>query len=191
MLRHKWLLIGVLGTFALFPLVQAAEESGGAGGNGAAAPAGGQGGRERGNRRGGRGSGGGGNFDPSQMRERMMNAVKEQLGATDDEWKTLQPKIEKVSTLQRDLRPMMGGYGGRMRSDGDGGAESATAKAQSELRTALQDKSTSADDIAKKLTALREARAKAREDLAAAQKDLKASVNARQEAALVASGLLD
>src|SRR5688500_16748488 len=47
--------------------------------------------RERGERGGDRG-----NFDPAQMRERMMARYKEQLGATDEEFKVLQPKLEKV-----------------------------------------------------------------------------------------------
>jgi len=37
-----------------------------------------------------------GNFDPAQFRQRMDERMKEALGATDEEWKVLQPKIEKV-----------------------------------------------------------------------------------------------
>ncbi|MGE5608946.1 MAG: hypothetical protein ACM359_06815, partial [Bacillota bacterium] len=46
--------------------------------------------------RGGRGQQGAGNFDPAQFRQRMMDRMKERLGASDDEWKVLQPKFEKV-----------------------------------------------------------------------------------------------
>src|SRR5205814_10221636 len=57
----------------------------------------------------GQGQGGGrGNFDPAQMRERMMSRIKEQLGATDEEWKAIEPKVDKVMTAQRESR---GGFG--------------------------------------------------------------------------------
>src|SRR4051812_341802 len=58
-----------------------------------------------------------GNFDPAQARERMMTRIKEQLGASDDEWKALQPAVEKVMTAQRDTR----GGGGRGGPGGRGG----------------------------------------------------------------------
>src|SRR5689334_16497116 len=50
------------------------------------------------------------NRDPAAFRERMMNGIKERMAATDDEWKVLQPKIEKVMTAQRNARG--GGFGG-------------------------------------------------------------------------------
>src|SRR5437867_3676371 len=67
---------------------------------------------------GGGGGFGGGGFDPAQMRQRMMDALKQQLGATDDEWKAIQPKVEKVMEAQRDARSgggmgmFFGGRGG-------------------------------------------------------------------------------
>lgn len=56
-----------------------------------------------------------GGFDPAQMRERMLNNLKEQLWASDDQWDVLGPKIEKVMTAQRELRGAgegLGGFGG-------------------------------------------------------------------------------
>ena len=53
--------------------------------------------------------------------------MKENFGATDDEWKVLQPKIEKVMTLRMQaggMGGMMMGGGGRGRrggGDGNGG----------------------------------------------------------------------
>jgi len=124
--------------------------------------------------------------------ERMMTAIKEQIGATDDDWKTLGPKVEKVMTLQRDVR---GGFGGRGGAGGGGGqpdaAQSKVAQAQADLRAALEDKNVSGDDVAKKVTALRDARKKARAELEAAQKDLREGANARQEAVLVLNGLIE
>src|SRR5262245_39765095 len=58
-------------------------------------------GGDRGNNQGGdrggdRGNRGQGNFDPAQFRQRFEERVKEQLGASDDEWKVIQPKLTKV-----------------------------------------------------------------------------------------------
>ena len=140
-----------------------------------------QGGRQRGGDR--------GNFDPAQMQARMMASYKERLGATDEEWRILQPKVEKLMTLQRNTRGgMMGGRGQR---GGDQQAESAVAVASRELRTVLENTGATAEEIGRKLTALREAREKARAELAAAQKELKELITVRQEAVLVSMGTLE
>ena len=49
----------------------------------------------------GPGGPGGGPPDFAQMRQQMMDRLKEQMGATDDEWKAIQPLVEKVQQLQR------------------------------------------------------------------------------------------
>lgn len=140
--------------------------------------------------------GGRGNWDPAQMRERMVNNLKEQLGTNDDEWKVIEPKIEKVVTAARDMRPM-GMWGRRGGGPGGGGPiagaenNSPVALAASELRQVLENKNASSADINAKLTALRAARAKAREDLTVAQNDLKSVLTPRQEAVLVGMGMLD
>ena len=135
-----------------------------------------------------------GNFDPAQMRERFMNSIKEQLKADDDEWKVLQPKIEKLMNAQRDTRGT-GGFRGRPGGGGGGGGDNqpttAVGKASADLRTALDNKDTAPEEIAKKLAALREARDKARADLAAVQKELKEVLTQRQEAVLVTMGMLE
>jgi len=120
--------------------------------------------------------------------ERMMTSIKEQIGATDDEWKALAPKVEKVLTVQRDMRAGFGGRGGPGQPDAP---QSKVAQAQADLRTALSDKNVSGDEVAKKVTALRDARKKAREELEAAQKELRQGANARQEAVLVLNGLIE
>jgi hypothetical protein len=155
----------------------------------------------RGNRQRNQNNQNGGNFDPAQAQQRALDRIKTQLGATDDEWKVLQPKIEKLMTAQRDARA--GGRGGAAggRRGNRGGQNNAAqptpadqsevAKAMADLRTAVADKATPADDLAKKLAALHEAKAKAAEARTAAQKDLKDVLTARQEAVLVQNGMLD
>jgi hypothetical protein len=136
-------------------------------------------GQEPGPRRGG---------DPAQMRERMLNNIKEQMSVSDDQWKALAPKVEKVMTLQRELRG--GGMGGRG-GEAANPPESKVAQTQRDLRTALENKDAPPTEIAQKLAAYREARDKARAELQAAQKDFKEGGTPRQEAVLVANGLLD
>jgi len=159
----------------------------------------------------------GGPPDFAEMRQRFLDRMKQTLGATDDEWKILQPKIEKVQQLQRDASPrpmgMMfgpppggpeGGPGGPppdgavvfrgpppgFGPDGDR-PPSAVQEKLDDLRTALRDKDAKLEDIKAKVAALREARAKAKADLAAAQDDLKGILTGRQEAVLLSMGILE
>lgn len=163
--------------FALLTPALALAQAGGGGGDG------GTGGR-----------GGRGGFDPAQMRERMMAGIKEQLSASDEEWKVLSPKLEKVMAAQRESRVGFGGFGGFGRGWRGGDAnqpQSELARAAQELRTSLENKETPADTIAAKLKTYREARDKAREAVTAAQKELKELLTQRQEAVLVNMGILD
>ena len=154
-------------------------------------------GRQRGNQQQGQQGQQRGNFDPAQARERYLTQIKEQLGASDEEWKALQPKVEKVLNAQRDNRRGGGNRGvGRNRNNNaqqtnNAQPTSEVATAADELRKAVDDKAATAEDINKKLTTLREAREKAKSELTTAQKELRELLSARQEAILVSSGLLD
>jgi len=184
MLNRKWLWGVPAGALLIFSLAQAQDAQQGQQGQG---------------RR------GRGNFDPAQMRQRMEERLKEQLGTTDDEWKVLQPKIEKVATAQRETFGGFGRFGGRgMGGDrgGDRGGDQAQnrpsdrpetklMKAQGELRTLLENKSAAGADVQAKLKSYREARDKARADLQTAQKELKEVCSVRQEAVLVLNGMLE
>jgi len=178
---RSWLLLGVLvaGAALTMPLL-AQQPGGGAGGAG--------------------GAGGRGGFDPAAMRQRMMDRIKEQLGAKDDEWKLIQPKVEKVTTLQRDTRGG-GGFGrpGRGGPPGGGGGAapadaaplSDVAQKAKDLQTVLDNKDAKPEEIKAKLTALREARTKAAEDLKKARAELTELLTQRQEAVLVEMGILE
>jgi hypothetical protein len=150
-------------------------------------------------------NGGRRNFDPTQMRQRMMDTLKDKLGATDDEFAAIQPKLEKVMQLQRDvngsgMRALFGG-GRRNRGNGDGGptpaastagaTPSAVQAASTDLQTTLDNKDAKPDEIKAKLDAFRDAKSKAKDDLTAAQKDLESVLTQRQEAMLVMMGLLN
>ena len=144
-----------------------------------------------------RDGGGRGNFDPAQFRERMMTELKERLGTTEEEWQVLKPKIEKVQAAQMaQMGGRMGGFRGGRGGDRDRGGDStrqrsAAEQAGRDLRDALENKDTTPEQITAKLTALREARAKAKTELEAAQKDLQGVLTPRQEAVLVTFGMLD
>ncbi len=64
-------------------------------------------------------------------------------------------------------------------------------KSTEELRKVLDNKDAKSDEIKAKLTALREAREKTKQELAKAQQELRGGLNVRQEAQLVLMGLLD
>ncbi len=141
-----------------------------------------------------------GRFDAGQMRQRMLERTKELLGATDEDWKALGPRIEKVQTLSSQLRGGRGMGGMFMRlSSRRGTPEGPEAtpepteleKALQELRTALDNQEAEPKDIQEKLTALREARQKVQEELAEAQAQLRELLTVRQEAQLVLWGMLD
>jgi len=140
-----------------------------------------------------------------QFRQQMSDRMREQLGATVDEWKILQPRIEKVQQLQRQsrggLRGLFGMFGrdrGRRGGPPDRRREGETERERSDiekkteaLRSLLEDESASADSIKAALGALRKARANAQKELAAARKELREIVTSKQEAQLVLIGILD
>ncbi len=154
-------------------------------------------------------------WDPERFQEMIMNRIQESLNATDEEWKIIQPRIEKVWELQQETR--MGGFGrrlfgpppgrgGRDRGDSDRGPRdrgdrdrgprgrgfgpepSPEAEA---LQKALDSDNTSVDDIKAKLAAFREARDQKEKKLEEAQKELKEVLTIRQEALLVLMGTLE
>ena len=139
-----------------------------------------------------------------EFRRRMSDQMREQLGATEDEWKVLQPRIEKVQQLQRESRGgFRGSFGGRTRGGRPGetprpAPEGAPVREQSDvekkteaLRSLLDDAASGPPAIKAALDALRNARLKAQQDLAAARKELRQVVTMRQEARLVLLTILD
>lgn len=71
---------------------------------------------------GGGGGGGMANFDPTAIRDMLMQRFQQQLGATDEEWKVIQPPFMKVMQLQLDTgQGMMGALRGLGRGPGGPG----------------------------------------------------------------------
>ena len=149
------------------------------------------------------GGAGQGNNRRAQFQQQMNDRLKEQLALNDDEFKALQPKIEAVMTAQRSTRGGggrgrggpggPGGPGGGANAPADSNAPAPTAAqtAAKDLQATLDNKDAKPEEIKAKLTALRDAHSKAREDLTKAQAELKELLTQRQEAVLVNMGVLD
>lgn len=151
----------------------------------------------------------GGRFDPAQMRQMMAQRMKEQLGADDEAWKVMEPRLMKVWDLNRQSGSGPGGMFGMFGRRAQGGMrndrgprdgqnrpaqspeqQTVVEKATEQLQTTLENQSASPEEIKKQLTALREAREKAKQELATAQQELRKILTLRQEAQLVMMGLL-
>jgi len=137
--------------------------------------------------------------DPAQMQHHSMNRVRETLQVGDEEWKALEPRLERVMVLSReaasfgpgDMSRGPRGEAGPRPGPGMGPRDSAMARAARDLRTALDNTQTSPSEISAKLTALRAARAEAERELAKARESVREVVTQRQEAHLVLMGVLD
>ena len=155
---------------------------------------------------GGGGRGGRANRDPAQFLARRMEQYRQQLGVTsDDEWKVIQPRIEKVMQAQRETRLV--GFRGMRRGGNNPGGQTgsgpgATGRGNRGGRgntppslevQALQqalDSSASAEEVKARLAKVRETVKQREASLVKAQADLRAVLTTRQEAVAVLAGLL-
>ncbi|HVT90922.1 MAG TPA: hypothetical protein VHD56_18865, partial [Tepidisphaeraceae bacterium] len=109
MLRRTWFVAAMFCVLTVAGSAMAQNQGGGGfGGNG-----GGGGGFGGGGRRGG-GRGG----DPAAFMQNRLEQIKQDLAASDDEWKVLQPKVQDVLTAQTEANS--GGRGGGGRRGGGG-----------------------------------------------------------------------
>ena len=154
--------------------------------------------RDRGERGGGRG-----NFDPEQMRQRMMERYREELEVkSDDEWKLIEGRITKVTEARREIGFGGGGmmFRGRRGPEGGGngggeqggqrrfGGGTPSPEVES-LQKALEAKAP-AEELKSKLAKVREARKVKEANLTKAQDELRKVLSVRQEATAVMMGLL-
>jgi len=136
------------------------------------------------------------NFDPEQFRQRMMERVREELEITDDnEWRAIEPLVNKVFEARRELMGGRGFFGRPRRGGPDGGPGRGPAFGQPSpeleaLNRAIESKA-SASELKAALAKYREARKAKEEALRKAQDDLRKVLTVRQEAIAVANGWLD
>ncbi len=148
-----------------------------------------------------RGPGGPGGFDPEQMRARMMERYRDALEIkNDDEWKVIQPLIQKVSDARRAMGGGFGGFGGPGRGgrrgpggdtggDRRGGMFGEPNPEAEALQKSIEAKA-SAEELKAKLAKYRESQKAKQAALTAAQEELRKVLTLRQEASSVMMGLL-
>jgi hypothetical protein len=129
---------------------------------------------------------------------RPMDDVRIKVHATEEEWKVIGPKLQKVIAARQiydaSRATAGGGFGGRGGGGGGGGGRwqaDGVSQAYLDLRAAVDDSKTTPEELQAKLKAVREARQKARADMDAAARDLLELLTAQQEAILVSLGYLD
>jgi hypothetical protein len=143
-----------------------------------------------------------GNWDPEQMRQRMMERIREQLAVKDDsEWGVIESRIKKINDARSGMGRGFGGFGGPGGPGGPGGQGGRQGGRQGQggfgqpnpdaeaLQTALES-GASADDIKSKLTAYRASAKQKEAQLEKAQDELRQLLSVKQEARAVLLGLL-
>ncbi len=148
---------------------------------------------------GGRGTRGGrGNFDPAQFQQRMMEHYKDMLEVTsDDEWKAIEPRVQKVMELRREsFGGMARGFfrGSRGNSSNDQGQSRrgmfGTPNPEADaLQKAIESKASKAE-LKAALAKYVESRKAKQAELEKAQDSLRELLTPRQEAIATLNGLL-
>ncbi len=149
-----------------------------------------------------------------QMRDRVMDQARTQLGFSEEEWKEVKPLYLKVAEINRDLtrtnRGMMMMQGGRTRGPGQPGADNAPpaqpqapqastrpedntplALARVKLDEVVRNEAAPAAELQAALDGYRAARLQTQKDLDNARQALREVLSLRQEAMLVSNGTLD
>lgn len=146
-----------------------------------------------------------GGFNPEEMRARMTERVRELLEVkNEDEWKLIQARIEKAQEAQREVRSVSGdfrllfsrsgdqggpGGGDNNRGRGPGGFGGTPNPDAEAFSKAVQNKAPT-DELKQRMARVREARKNAEAKYDKAADDLRQVLTVRQEATLVAVGLL-
>ena len=142
-----------------------------------------------------RGNAGVGFAGPHQ--EMQVAVLKRMLGATDDEWKRLGPNLQKLLDAKRNLST---GAGMNWTTSNNKPAEfkastarpdSAPGKAMQLVRDALADETIADAELARRMSAVREARKAARTAYEAAEKELLGALTPRQQALLMTLGVVE
>lgn len=138
-----------------------------------------------------------------------MDEVRRQVGSTEEEWKVIGPKLQKIlgirQILAADARAADAGAAPRpdaARTGGDNAPRpvvgtsasnrsNIVSQAQAEFRSVLGDPKHTKADLEEKVAAVRKARQQVRAELDAAQKDLRQLLTADQETILVGQGYLE
>ena len=144
--------------------------------------------------------------DPNILRRaalnRYLDQIRKRLGASDEEWAVLSPRLENLIRAQQEARTGISGFRGGGGGGGGGragGGFFAPARekpsdlelAAEAVRLAARDPDIPNRDTSLALKEYRKERDKARAKLAAAEQELRDLVTQRQEAILVMLGVLE
>jgi Spy/CpxP family protein refolding chaperone len=110
--------------------------------------------------------------------------VQKKIAATDEEWKVIGPKLQKLIAARRAVSGEAGVGGGPM-------ASTAVAQAQADLKTVLDDPKHTKAEVDEKITGVRKAREQARAELEEARRDLMLMLTPTQQAVMVSLGYLE
>jgi hypothetical protein len=150
------------------------------------------------------GSGGWANMDPQemqkQMQARMMDSFRDQLSVTNDaEWQVIETRLSKVMRVR--METMMGGMGmGMFRRGGgpDGGGAAGRGfpgfgqpNPEAEALQKAIDGNVPSEQLKRALAQFRESRKLKQAQLEKAQAELRQVLSLKQEAVMVAAGMLD
>lgn len=150
---------------------------------------------------------GGGNFDPAQFQQRMMDNIRERMDVkSDDEWKVIETRVQKVMDARRELGPaggmgrmFRGGRRGGNNDGGPGGGQGGGRRGgmfgqQMPELTALEnaiENNAPTEQIKAALEKYRAARKVKEAALEQAQAELQKVLTVKQEAVAVTLGLLN
>jgi hypothetical protein len=141
------------------------------------------------------GAGGVGFNGPNQKMQ--LEVLKLMLDVGDDEWKLLVPKIEKVLASKQNTNTGAGmnwttsNKAGPQFKPSTSKPDTAPGRALQAVRDAVADQATSKEELAKRMSAVRDARKKARADYEAAQHELIDTATLRQQAILMTLGVIE
>jgi len=143
-------------------------------------------------------------LEPGAIEKRILDYYKQQLKPTEEEWKILEPRLNKVLQLNQDTQPgsitgMIRQFTDRLRrTQGEAKNEeektekqNAVQKAMTELQDTLNKEAPSSAEIRAKIAAYKGAKEKAKQELLQAQKELTEVLTLKQEAVLLMLGVLD
>jgi hypothetical protein len=127
----------------------------------------------------------------------QLAAIRSLIDASDDEWKAMSPKVEKVIQAKREMST---GAGMNWTSSNNAKpvfqastarVDTAPGRAMQDVRDAVADEKASKEELTAKIAAVRKARQKARADYEAAQRELADAVTPRQLAVLMTLGVVE
>jgi len=130
-------------------------------------------------------------------RKMQMEVLQIMLKLDDEAWKNVSPKLEKVLAAKNDVNT---GAGMNWTTSSERKPEfkpsatkpdTAPGRALQAVREGVADETVSEEELAKRMTAVRETRKQARADYDAAQAELIAAITPRQQAFLMILGMVE